>query len=157
SQRALIEKERTELKTDPAGELTELAGLYRERGLSAETALQVATELTDNDALRAHLSMELNIDEDDVVSPWHAAGASALAFLIGGILPLLAILLPPETVRVPITFTVVLIALAITGIIGARLGGSPVARATIRVVIGGALALAATFIVGTLLGTSGIV
>ncbi|PPF79310.1 hypothetical protein C5B96_13000 [Subtercola sp. Z020] len=157
SQRALIEKERTELNTDPAGELAELAGLYQARGLSAETALQVATELTDHDALRAHLSMELNIDEADVVSPWHAAGASALAFLVGGILPLLAILLTPEAVRVPLTFAVVLIALAITGVIGARLGGSPVARATIRVVIGGALALAATFIVGTLLGTSGIV
>ncbi|RFA12974.1 hypothetical protein B7R21_08995 [Subtercola boreus] len=157
SQRALIEKERLELQTDPAGELIELAGLYQARGLTAETALQVATELTDRDALRAHLAMELNIDENDIASPWHAAGASALAFLIGGILPVLAILLPPETIRVPVTFTVITIALAITGVVGARLGGSPVARATMRVVVGGALALAATFIIGTLLGTSGVV
>ncbi|RFA18130.1 VIT1/CCC1 transporter family protein [Subtercola boreus] len=157
SQRALIEKERVELATDPDGELVELAGLYEERGLSADTARRVAVELTERDALRAHLAMELNIDEDDVVSPWNAAGASALAFLIGGILPLLAILLPPDAVRVPVTFLVVLVALGFTGVIGARLGGSPVGRATVRVVIGGALALVATFTVGTLLGTSGVV
>ncbi|RFA07920.1 hypothetical protein B7R54_00855 [Subtercola boreus] len=157
SQRSLIEKERTELKEDPEGELAELAGLYESRGLTPETAHRVAVELTEKDALRAHLAMELNIDEDDVVSPWNAAGASALAFLVGGILPLLAILLPPEAVRVPVTFVVVILALAATGVIGARLGGSPIGRATVRVVVGGALALVATFVVGTLLGTAGVV
>lgn len=93
----------------------------------------------------------------NVVSPWHAAGASALAFLIGGILPLLAILLTPDTIRVPVTFVVVLIALAGTGAIGALLGGSRPLTATLRVVAGGALALIATFAVGTLLGTTGLI
>ncbi|TIH40615.1 VIT1/CCC1 transporter family protein [Subtercola vilae] len=156
SQHALIEKERAELHDDPAGELTELAGMYQNQGLSAETAKQVALELTQRDALKAHLAMELNIDENDVVSPWSAAGASALSFLLGGILPLLAILLPPEPARIPITFIVVIIALAATGITGAILGGARVVRATLRVVIGGVLALAATFLIGSLLGTSGI-
>ncbi|MCU1478165.1 MAG: hypothetical protein JWQ64_2858 [Subtercola sp.] len=156
SQKALIEKERAELHEDPAGELDELTGLYHDQGLSPQTARQVAIELTENDALKAHLAMELNLDADDVVSPWAAAGASALSFIVGGILPLLAILLPPDTVRVPITFAVVLVALAATGVTGAVLGGSRVVRATLRVVIGGALALVATFVIGSLLGTSGI-
>ncbi|TIH36166.1 VIT1/CCC1 transporter family protein [Subtercola vilae] len=157
SQHALIEKERAELRDDPDGELEELAGLYEGRGLSAQTAKQVAVELTNKDALKAHLAMELNIDESDVVSPWSAAGASALSFLIGGVLPLLAILLPPEPLRVPVTFVVVLIALAATGVTGAILGGARVLRGTLRVVIGGALALLATFAIGSALGTSGVV
>ncbi|WP_175475995.1 VIT1/CCC1 transporter family protein, partial [Curtobacterium sp. MCBA15_016] len=70
----------------------------------------VASELTERDALRAHLTTELGIDEDEVVSPWHAAFASAVAFSVGAVLPLLAILLPPESVRVPVTFVVVLVA-----------------------------------------------
>ncbi len=156
SQRALIEKERRELQESPEQELAELAGLYQAQGLSASTARQVAQELTDHDALKAHLSAELDIDEDDVVSPWHAAFASAVSFAIGGILPLLAILLPPQPVRVPVTFIAVLIALAITGSLGAHLGDAPRGRATIRTLIGGALALAATYGIGTLLHTQGV-
>lgn len=156
SQKALIEKERQELRDDPDAELEELTQLYQERGLSRETAETVARELTAKDALQAHLGMELNIDEDDVVSAWHAAGASALAFFIGAILPLLAILLPPASVRVPVTFIAVLVALALTGALGARIGGGSVPKATIRVVVGGAAALAATFIIGSLLHTGGV-
>ncbi|WP_243077204.1 VIT family protein [Microbacterium sp. SS28] len=155
SERALIAKEREELRTMPEQELAELASLYRAQGLSAETAQRVAVELTERDALRAHLSIELNIDPDDLVSPWRAAAASALAFVCGGILPFLTILLP-EPVRIPVTFLIVLVALAITGALGARIGGSPVTRATVRVVVGGAIALAATFAIGALLNTSGI-
>ncbi|MGK9147112.1 VIT family protein [Plantibacter flavus] len=157
SQRALIAKERRELTDDPTAELAELAGIYEAKGLRPATARQVAEELTAHDPLTAHLEAELGITEDDVVSPWAAAGASALAFTLGAILPLLAILLPPQEVRVPITFAVVLIALALTGFTGARIGGNPAARPTIRVVLGGALALVATFVIGTLLGTSGVV
>ncbi|MBC7518475.1 MAG: VIT1/CCC1 transporter family protein [Microbacteriaceae bacterium] len=98
----------------------------------------------------------LESDSGDVVSPWHAAFASAGAFLVGGVVPLLAILLPPEHVRVPVTFSVVLIALAATGVVGAHLGGGSRIRAAVRVVIGGALALAATFTIGAFLGTSGV-
>ncbi|MDK8172526.1 VIT family protein [Curtobacterium citreum] len=157
SQRALIEKERRELAEDPDAELEELTRLWQDRGLQRDTAERVAAELTDRDALHAHLTTELGIDEDEVVSPWHAAGASAVAFSVGALLPLLAILLPPDAVRVPVTFVVVLLALALTGAIGAKIGGGSVPRATIRVVVGGALALAATFLIGSLLGTSGVV
>lgn len=157
SQHALIAKERHELATMPDEELAELAAIYKAKGLSTETAQQVAVELTEHDALTAHLEAELGINEEDVVSPWQAAGASALAFFIGAVLPMLAILLPPEPLRVPVTFASVLIALAITGAVGAGIGGSPWLRSTLRVVIGGAIALAATFLIGTLLGTTGVV
>lgn len=157
SQRSLIAKERHELATMPDEELRELAALYQAKGLSAETATAVAKELTAHDALSAHLEIELGINEADVVSPWQAAGASALAFFIGALLPMLAILLPPAPLRVPVTFAAVLVALAVTGALSARIGGSSWMRPTIRVVVGGAIALGATFLIGTLLGTTGIV
>lgn len=156
SQQALIDKERRELLEDPAEELEELAAIYLAKGLSAKTARAVALELTEHDALAAHLSAELNIDETDIVSPWHAAFASAAAFLAGAVLPMLAILLPPENIRVPLTFVAVLLALAITGSVGAWIGGSPKWKAAARVVTGGALALVATFGIGNLLGASGV-
>jgi vacuolar iron transporter family protein len=154
SERALIAKEQAELATMPHEELAELTKLYQDKGLSPQTAHQVAEELTANDALAAHLDVELNIDQDDIVSPWRAAYASAVAFLIGGLLPLLAMIFFPASVRVPATFAAVLIALAITGATGGYLGGSPVLRPMVRVVVGGALALAATFLIGSLLGTT---
>ena len=157
SERALISKEREELRTMPDAELAELTSLYRDRGLSEQTARQVAEELTAHDALAAHLEVELGIDQNDLVNPWHAAMSSAIAFTLGALLPLLAILLPPASVRVPITFAAVLIALAVTGAVSARIGGSNPVRASIRLVIGGGLALAATWIIGTLLGTAGVV
>lgn len=156
SQQALIAKERLELQEQPEEELEELAAIYQDKGLSMDTARIVARELTAHDALGAHLSAELNIDETDIVSPWHAAFASAGAFIIGAVLPMLAILLPPESIRVPLTFTAVLVALAATGALGAWIGGGSKARAALRVVAGGALALAATFSIGNLLGASGV-
>ena len=157
TQKSLIAKERQELKDMPDEELAELTQLYRVKGLSEETATKVALELTAHDALSAHLDAELGIKEDEIANAWHAAGASALAFTLGAILPMLAILLPPDNLRVPVTFVAVLIALAITGATSAWIGGSNWLRPTLRVVIGGALALAATFLIGTLLGTSGVV
>ncbi|GAA1344678.1 VIT family protein [Arthrobacter roseus] len=157
SQRALIDKERRELLEQPEEELAELAAIYEAKGMSSATAWKVAEELTDNNALEAHLSAELNIDQNDVVSPWHAAYASAIAFTIGGILPLLAILLPPQGWRVPVTFIAVLAALALTGWASAVIGGSSRTKASVRVVIGGAIALVATFAIGSLLDASGVV
>lgn len=156
SQEALIEKERQELRDDPEGELTELAGLFEQKGLAPGTAHQVAVELTEHDALAAHLSAELNIDELEVANPWHAAFASAASFAAGAFLPLLAILLLPAAVRIPMTFVAVLVALVITGTISAQVGGSSRGRATARLVVGGALAMSFTYAVGTLLGTTGI-
>ncbi len=156
TERALIAKETQELIDMPDEELEELTQMYEERGLSRETASRVAEELTAHDALKAHLEVELHIDQDDLVNPWHAALSSAIAFTIGAILPMLAILLVPAPARIVVTFAAVLVALAITGTIAARLGGAPRGRSIARLVIGGALALAATFLIGMLLGTTGI-
>jgi VIT1/CCC1 family predicted Fe2+/Mn2+ transporter len=154
SERALIAKEAAELATMPHEELAELTKLYQDKGLSPQTARQVAEELTASDALAAHLDAELNIDQQDIVSPWRAAYASAIAFFIGGLLPILAIIVFPAAMRVPATFAAVLIALAITGAAGGYLGGSSLLRPTVRVVLGGAIALATTFLIGRLLGTA---
>jgi VIT1/CCC1 family predicted Fe2+/Mn2+ transporter len=154
SERALIAKETRELAEMPDEELDELTQLYRDRGLTDATARQVAVELTAHDALAAHLEVELHIDQDDLVNPWHAAISSAVAFTLGALLPLLAILLPPPAWRVPVTFVAVLVALAITGSVSARLGGSHRGRAVLRLVVGGALALAVTWAIGSLLGTT---
>ncbi len=156
SERAAIATERKELKDSPEDELHELADYYEAKGISKSTAMTVARELTAHDALAAHLAAEFNIDQSDIASPWHAAAASALSFTVGGILPLAAMLFVPPAVRIPITFVFVLIALAVTGAAAAHIGGSPKLRAMLRVTIGGALALAATYGIGTLLGSNGL-
>jgi VIT1/CCC1 family predicted Fe2+/Mn2+ transporter len=152
TERMLIAKERWELETMPEEELAELAEFYEGTGLSRGTAKQVALELTAHDALAAHLEVELHISADDVSNPWHAALASALAFTIGAVLPLLAVLLPPAGWRVPATFIAVLVALVITGWLSAHLGGSGKPRAITRVVVGGLLALGVTWAIGALIG-----
>ncbi|BBY57420.1 VIT1/CCC1 transporter family protein [Mycolicibacterium sarraceniae] len=152
TEKAMLGKERRELETDPGAELDELAALYEAKGLTPATARTVAEELTDHDAFAAHVDIELRLDPDELTNPWQAAISSAIAFTVGATLPLLAILLPPTSLRVPITFVAVLIALAITGLISARLGGADARRAIYRVVIGGALAMAITFGIGHLVG-----
>lgn len=153
SERALLRKERWELETFPDEELDELTSIYRAKGLRPETARQVAVELTRHDPLRAHLEAELNIDPEDLVNPIHAAVASAVSFTIGALLPLATVFLP-VSLRVPITVVAVLIALAITGAVSARLGRSNVRRAVLRLVIGGAAGLALTYGIGHLFGTT---
>lgn len=154
TERALLGLERRELRDDPQAELEELAALYETRGLSHETAKDVARELTDHDALRAHAEVELGIDPDELTNPWHAALSSALAFTLGALLPLIAIVLPPIQWRVPVTVAVVLIALAITGLVSARLGKAPSSSAIVRNVVGGGLALAITYGIGHLVGVA---
>lgn len=154
SQQALVVKEKHELQTSPEEELTELTALYQAKGLSPLTAHAVAVELTAHDPLAAHLDAELNLDPHDIVSPAQAAIASALSFAIGAVLPLLAVLLPPSQLRVPVTFIAVLLALGLAGALGARIGDSPVGAAVRRVVIGGALGLGFAYTVGHLFGTA---
>lgn len=156
TERALLNKERFELKEYPEKELQELAIIYKRKGLTEKTALLVAKELTAHDAFAAHVDAELGIDPDDLTNPWHAALASAFAFVVGAVIPLAAILVPPSSVRIPVAFFSVIIALAITGTISAKVGGANVVTATIRVVTGGAIAMAVTYGIGSLLGVSGI-
>jgi len=156
SEASLIRRERQELEDNPEAELLELAELYQQRGLSAATAAAVARELTEHDAVAAHLEAELGINELELTNPWHAAISSALSFLAGSALPMIAILLGPEDLRIPLTFAASLLALGLTGGIGAYLGQSPILRPVMRVMGGGALALAISWGIGTALGVSGI-
>ncbi|MFC6014307.1 VIT1/CCC1 transporter family protein [Nocardia lasii] len=156
SEKALLAEERRELAEEPDTELAELAGIYERKGLSPATARTVAAELTAHDAFTAHAEAELGIDPRALTNPWAAALSSAIAFTCGALLPLLAIVLPPTSWRVPVTFIAVLVALAVTGSVSARLGGSRRGRAVLRVVIGGALAMAITYGIGALVnGVSG--
>jgi len=152
SERALLDLERRELAEAPEEELEELVGLHRATGLSDGLARAVAQEQTAHDALAAHARVELGIDPEALVNPWHAAVASLVAFLVGGVLPLVAVLVPMVAARVPVTVVAVLAALALTGLLGARLGRAPVRPAVLRNLVGGAVAMAITFGVGNLVG-----
>jgi VIT1/CCC1 family predicted Fe2+/Mn2+ transporter len=154
SERALIERERTELDETPEAEQVELVGLLRRRGLSEHTASVAAGELTAHDALGTHLKVELGLEEGGLANPWAAAGSSALAFAAGAVVPLLAILLPPASVRIAVTFLAVVVALLATGWISAHLGRAPKRAALIRLVVGGAMAMAVTFGIGYLFGVA---
>jgi VIT1/CCC1 family predicted Fe2+/Mn2+ transporter len=154
SEQALLTKEHHELRRIPDTELAELTAIFETKGVSPQTAAQVAEELTAHDAFAAHVDAELNIDPEDLANPWQAAAASAASFITGALLPLLAILLPPVAWRVPVTFVAVLVALGLTGALSARIGGSNVYRAVLRVVIGGAAGLAFTYGVGHLFGSA---
>ncbi len=154
TEQALIAKESAELKAMPEAEHAELVHLLQRRGLAPETSRKAADELTEHDALGTHLSIELGIDQHDLANPWIAAGSSAVAFALGATLPLIAILVPPAAARIGITFVAVLVALLITGVVSARLGGAPPKTAVLRLVVGGALAMAVTYGIGELVGAS---
>lgn len=154
AEEALIEKEIYELKHHPEQELSELAETYEKKGLTKSTARKVAQELTDKDAIRAHLDAELGIHEDELTNPIHAALASGVSFVFGAILPLLAILIPPESYRVPVTFLAVVLALIITGQVSAALGQANKKRAVTRMVAWGLVAMTITYSVGSVFGVN---
>jgi VIT1/CCC1 family predicted Fe2+/Mn2+ transporter len=153
AEQADIRLEESELRRDPAGELRELAGIYEQRGLPPELAEEVAVTLSRGGALKTHARDELGLDEGRLARPLQAAWASALSFSAGAVLPLLAVVVAPTSVRVGVTVVVTLIALAVLGDLGARLGGASRGRATVRVVAWGAAAMAVTAGIGALVGS----
>lgn len=153
SQAAEIAAERAQLAADPRGELDQLTGLIEVQGIDSTLARQVAEQLTTKDALAAHARLELGLDPDELVSPWHAAWASLVAFVVGGLIPLLTVLLTPRSVAVAVTAVAVVVALAATGSISAHLGGAGRTRAMTRTVGGGVAAMAITYAIGLLVGT----
>jgi VIT1/CCC1 family predicted Fe2+/Mn2+ transporter len=145
-EKALIEKERQELLDYPEEELAELASLYEAKGLQPSTALLVATELTNKDAFAAHVDVELHIDPNNLTNPWHAAYASAASFLVGALIPLGIIMLPLGSLTVFVTL----------GYLSARMGNSSVRTSIVRVVAGGVLAMAITYMIGRLFNVAGV-
>ncbi len=153
AEQALLEDERRRLALAPDEELAELVAHYEERGVSTEVARQVASELSARDALRAHAEAEYGISvSDPPTRPFLAALRAGMVCAIGSCVPLAAILLAPDTVRVQVTFVVVLFALALTATAGARMGGISVRRTVIRTVVIGAATMLMTAAIGSLVG-----
>jgi len=152
SEKSLLAMEAQELERMPETEQRELARMYEDKGLSRETAEQVAAELTAGDALRAHADIEFGIDPDNLTNPWHAAWASMIAFTVGALLPLLIVVFVPDSALIALTVLSVVVALAITGFVSARIGYSPRLPAVVRNVAGGLLAMGVTYLIGMLAG-----
>ena len=154
TEQAALNLERYELDTMPEAEERELAEIYEGKGLTPELAAEVAHELTEYDALEAHAEAELGIDPDELTSPWHAAWASLLAFTCGGLLPLVAITLPPVAWRVWACAGAVAVGLVATGWLSARLGNAAPRRAIVRNVGVGMLTMVVTYAIGVLFGVA---
>jgi VIT1/CCC1 family predicted Fe2+/Mn2+ transporter len=156
AERADLTLEEWELHENPEAELRELAQIYERRGLPPELAHEVAVSLTESDALTAHLRDELGLEDERRARPLQAAGASAASISVGAALPLIAVALVPSSARVATVGAVTVAALAVLGFLGARLGGAPERRPTLRVVGWGVVAMAATYAIGKLVGTTGL-
>ena len=154
SEKAALEKERIELAENPELELRELAWFYEQKGLSLELATKVAAELTEKDALKAHAEAELGIDSEQHASPGQAALSSFVAFAGGSLLPLLAVTGPWIDYRIQVTVAAVIISLAVTGFVGAKIGGAKSGKAIVRNVIVSLLTMGITYGIGALVGTS---
>lgn len=149
-----IEREKQELKEMPEVELKRLAEIYEKRGLKKETALIVAKELTEKDALGAHIRDELGLNEISQAKPIQAAFASGAAFTVGGILPLLVALFLPLKNMEYYLYVFAIIFLIILGALAAKTGGSSIGRAIIRITFWGTIAMGLTALVGYLFGVS---
>ncbi len=147
-----IEREKIELQEMPEQELQILAEIYEKRGLKKETALQVAIELTEADALGTHIRDELGINEISQANPLQAAFASGAAFTLGGVLPLLVTLFAPIKGMEYWLYGFTLIFLIILGGISAKTGGSNIFKAIIRITIWGTIAMGLSALVGYIFG-----
>jgi VIT1/CCC1 family predicted Fe2+/Mn2+ transporter len=154
TERADLERERGELAADPDHEHAELAAIYVARGLDADLAGQVATQLAAKDALGAHARDELGISDTLSARPVQAAFASAGTFAVGAALPLLLVLVVPSNALVWTVSGSSLVFLALLGALAARAGGSPVGKSVARVTFWGALAMGLTAAVGALFGAT---
>ena len=152
TEKADIEREIIELKEMPEEELNILAQIYEKRGLKKETAMQVAIELTEKDALSAHIRDELGINEISQAKPIQAAMASGAAFSVGGVLPLLVILFAPLKGMEYWLYGFTIIFLIVLGTTAAKTGGSSVTKAIIRITIWGTIAMGLSALVGYIFG-----
>jgi len=154
SEKAALQIEREELASNPEGELRELAWLYEQKGISPKLAIKVAEELTAKDALKAHAEAELGIDSEHHVSPIQAALSSFVAFAVGGMLPLLAVAGPWTEYRIQATVGSVVLALILTGYVGAKIGGAKSGRGIVRNLVVSLMTMGITYAIGHLVGTN---
>lgn len=154
SERSDIAKETWELEHQADHELDELTAIYQSKGLTGDLARQVAVQLTEHDALGAHLRDELGISTDGLAKPFQAAWSSMLAFSIGAGIPLAASAIAGAGQRIVSIIAVAVASLLGLGYLGARLGGAAPKRPVARVVLGGLIAMGATMLVGKLFGAA---
>lgn len=147
-----LAKEQYELDNNPERELLELTRIYESRGLDNDLAHQVAVVLTEKDALGAHARDEIGVTEIAQAKPFEAAIASAIAFIIGGVVPILGLFIFPSFNLVYALMGLTIAGLVLLGIASARLGGAPVVPAVTRVVVWGTLAMIATSLIGRFFG-----
>ncbi|MEX3562562.1 VIT family protein [Corynebacterium phoceense] len=152
SEKMLIAKEKQELKEIPEEEHEELVEILTGYGMTRETAHQATREIESGDLLAAHLRLELGIDGEDLTNPWAAAGWSAVSFLAGAALPMLAMVLAPFAAQAAVVAVTTIVALAITGFVSAKLADTAPIRSIVRLVVGGALGLAVTYGIGAAFG-----
>lgn len=151
---AELARQKADIERDPEREVQQLARLFEQRGVEPRLAEEVSRQMSAKDALSVHARAELGIDPDAVTNPWAAALASLVAFTIGGLIPILAMLLSPGPAEIWISGAAVLVAMALTGAVSARLAQIPVGPSVFRNMAGGLLAMAVTYGVGNLAGTS---
>ncbi len=152
TEKADIERERKELADMPEAELQILAQIYQRRGLAPQTAMQVAQELTKHDALAAHVRDELGLNELSQAKPIQAALASGTAFTVGGLLPVVAVLLAPVNGLEYWLYASTIICLMVLGAVAAKTGGSGIVRAILRITVWGTIAMGLSAFVGYLFG-----
>ncbi len=154
TEEAAVSKETAELETMPEQELNELTRYYEGRGISSEVARQFAEQLTAADPLRAHTEMEFNLTPGELTNPWQAALASLVSFLVGAVIPLVAIGVSPASIRIWICVASVIMALFLTGYISSHLGGAAKRPAILRNVLVGMLTMGIAYIVGHIFGVA---
>lgn len=154
AEHADVAKEIVALRDRPEAELAELAGIYRQRGLSADLAREVASKLHEHDSLGAHLHDELRLDPDALAQPVQAALTSAVSFAAGALVPVVAMGLLGRNVRAAVTVVLTLVALALLGGLAARMGGASPRRAITRLVVLGAVSMVITSVIGNLVGAA---
>ncbi|TFL17032.1 VIT1/CCC1 transporter family protein [Jannaschia formosa] len=153
-ERADIKREEAALEETPEAEFEELVAIYEARGLSRATAETVARELTEKDALAAHVRDELGLSEAHQANPLQAALASGATFSLAASVPVLAAWLSPASAIIPTVLVVTVLALAVLGALGAKAGAAPLRPAVVRVVGWGVFAMAVTAAVGWLFGVT---
>jgi VIT1/CCC1 family predicted Fe2+/Mn2+ transporter len=154
AEQADIRLETGELAADPQAELQELAMIYEKRGLEKDLAVKVAEQLSARDRLGAHMRDELGIDQAALARPMQAAWISSASFASFAVVPIVALLVAPAALRIPVIAALSLVSLAVLGGFGGHLGGAPLGRAAFRVTLGGALAMTVTAVIGRILGIS---
>jgi VIT1/CCC1 family predicted Fe2+/Mn2+ transporter len=154
AEQADIGREKGELTAEPQAEMEELAMIYVKRGLEKDLAMKVAEKLSAHDRLGAHMRDELGIDQAALARPMQAAWISAASFAFFAGVPIAALLVAPAALRILVIAALSLVSLAALGAFGGYLGGAPLGRASLRVTLGGALAMAVTALIGRILGVS---